>query len=59
VKVTGPRFWQGLLLAEEQLRQTATAHGVSASAWREQLFERWRRISAQEKEFAENKETEE
>lgn len=59
VKVTGPRFWQGLLLAEEQLRQTATAHGVGAGAWRERLFERWRRISAREMEFAENKETEE
>ncbi|MBI5085185.1 MAG: N-acetylmuramoyl-L-alanine amidase [Acidobacteria bacterium] len=44
VNVTGQPFWKGLLLGEEQLRQDATAQGMSVSAYRQTLAERYRRI---------------
>lgn len=34
VKSTGVRLWKGLVLAEEQLRQDAAAHGVPLAAYR-------------------------
>ncbi|MBI5281882.1 MAG: N-acetylmuramoyl-L-alanine amidase [Candidatus Solibacter usitatus] len=44
VNVTGQPFWKGLLLGEEQLRQDATAQGMSVTAYRQALAERYRRI---------------
>jgi hypothetical protein len=34
VKSTGVRLWKGLVLAEEQLRQDATAHGMPLTTYR-------------------------
>ncbi|MBI4891155.1 MAG: N-acetylmuramoyl-L-alanine amidase [Acidobacteria bacterium] len=44
VKVTGEPFWRGLVLGEEQLRQNATAHGLSLEAYRGLLEKRYRQI---------------
>ena len=44
VHVTGERYWKGLLLGEEQLRQDATAHGRQVTAWRKQLQGRYKNV---------------
>ncbi|HEY3442646.1 MAG TPA: peptidoglycan recognition family protein [Paludibaculum sp.] len=44
VRVTGEQFWKGLALGEEQLRQNATAHGMSVPQYREALFKRYRKV---------------
>ena len=44
VHVTGERYWKGLLLGEEQLRQDATANGKGVNAWRKQLQGRYRNV---------------
>lgn len=44
VNMTGEPFWKGLLLGEEQLRQNATAHGMSVAAYRNRLEARYRQI---------------
>lgn len=44
VKVTGEQFWKGLALGEEQLRQGATAHGVSVPVYRQALWKRYRQV---------------
>lgn len=50
VNVTGERYWKGLLLGEEQLRQDATAHGLPGTAWRKQLAARYKVVAASMKE---------
>lgn len=42
VNVTGEPFWKGLVLGEELLRQNATAHGMSVTAYRSALEKRFR-----------------
>jgi hypothetical protein len=44
VNSTGASYWKGLLLAEDQLRQNATAHGMSVPQWRSRLQSRYRAI---------------
>jgi hypothetical protein len=44
VNATGASYWKGLLLAEDQLRQNATAHGMSVAQWRSGLQSRYRAI---------------
>ena len=44
VKVTGEPFWRGLELGEEQLRQNATAHGMSVPLYRQFLIKRYRQV---------------
>jgi hypothetical protein len=46
VNVTGERFWKGLLLGEELLRQNATAQGMSVAAYRGELEKRYRALAA-------------
>lgn len=46
VNLTGERFWKGLLLGEEMLRQNATAHGMSVAAYRGELEKRYRTLIA-------------
>jgi hypothetical protein len=45
VKSTGGRMWQGLALAEEQLRQNAAAQGLSIPKHRSALAHRYREIA--------------
>lgn len=45
VRVTGEQFWKGLTLGEEQLRQNATAHGMSVPLYRQALLKRYRQVS--------------
>jgi hypothetical protein len=44
VESTGAGYWAGLLLAEEQLRQNATAHGLTTTQWRALLQTRYRAL---------------
>lgn len=44
VRVTGEPFWRGLALGEEQLRQNATAQGLSVPLYRRALVERYRKV---------------
>jgi len=44
VNSTGAAYWRGLLLAEDQLRQNATAHGMPVAQWRSGLQSRYRAI---------------
>ncbi|MFN3326843.1 MAG: N-acetylmuramoyl-L-alanine amidase [Bryobacteraceae bacterium] len=44
VKLTGARLWKGLLLGEEQLRQEATARGLTVYAHRAKLQRKYRQI---------------
>jgi hypothetical protein len=44
VHVTGARYWKGLLLGEQQMRQAASSHGLTPEAWRGVLSKRYRRI---------------
>lgn len=53
VQVTGQAFWRGLLLGEDQLRQNATAHGLSVSAYRKELEKRYRQVLSRIKTNAE------
>lgn len=53
VQVTGQAFWRGLLLGEDQLRQNATAHGLSVFAYRKELEKRYRQVLSQIKTKAE------
>lgn len=46
INSTGIRLWQGLTLAEEQLRQEATAHGVAAAQYRKSLQRKFKTILA-------------
>jgi hypothetical protein len=46
VNSTGSRLWQGLLLAEEQLRQEATAHGMTVAQYRKALQKKYQKILA-------------
>jgi hypothetical protein len=46
INATGSRMWEGLMLAEEQLRQEATAHGMAASQYRKTLQRRYQKILA-------------
>jgi hypothetical protein len=50
VNVTGERYWKGLLLGDEQVRQDATAHGLTVAAWRKQLGARYLLVAASMKE---------
>lgn len=43
-ETAGNGYRQGLLLAEEQLRQNATAHGLTPAQWRARLQNRYRGI---------------
>lgn len=43
-ETAGNGYRQGLLLAEEQLRQNATAHGLTPAQWRARLQDRYRGI---------------
>lgn len=56
VNATGSRLWQGLLLAEEQLRQEATAHGMTVAAYRKALQKKYQRILAALEKQGANKE---
>ncbi|WP_321475831.1 peptidoglycan recognition family protein [uncultured Paludibaculum sp.] len=53
VEVTGQAFWRGLLLGEDQLRQNATAHGLSVAAYRKELEKRYRQVLSEMKTKAE------
>lgn len=53
VKVTGAAYWKGLVLGEEQLRQSATAHGMTVTEWRQRLKSRYRQILTTLKERTE------
>lgn len=44
IQTTGASYWRGLVLAEDQLRQNATAHGVPVARWRQDLHQRYRAI---------------
>lgn len=44
IQTTGASYWRGLVLAEDQLRQNATAHGVPVARWRKDLHQRYRAI---------------
>ena len=44
VRVTGEPFWKGLALGEDQLRQNATAHGMSVPLYRQTLIKRYRKV---------------
>jgi len=46
VNSTGSRLWHGLMLAEEQLRQEATSHGVAVAEYRKTLRLRYQTILA-------------
>lgn len=46
VNSTGLRLWHGLMLAEEQLRQEATSHGVAVAQYRKTLQRRYQTILA-------------
>ena len=46
VNSTGSRLWHGLMLAEEQLRQEATSHGVAVAQYRKTLQRRYQTILA-------------
>ena len=46
VRASGAPYWKGLLLAEDQLRQNATARGVPLAAWRSEMQRRWRGVAA-------------
>ena len=50
ITATGERYWKGLLLGEEQLRQDATAHGLTAGEWRRRLNARYRTVQSEIKE---------
>jgi hypothetical protein len=47
VNVTGQPYWRGLTLAEETLRQHATANGQPVAAYRDALARRYKRILEQ------------
>jgi len=53
IRATGATYWRGLVLGEESLRQGATAHGLSISAWRQLLKARYRQALATMKEMTE------
>jgi hypothetical protein len=44
LNVTGEAYWKGLVLGEEQLRQNATANGLSVPMYRQALEKRYRRV---------------
>lgn len=44
VETTGAAYWKGLVLAEDQLRQNATARGVAVARWRQELHQRYREV---------------
>lgn len=44
METAGEAYRRGILLGEEQLRQNATAHGVSVARWRKDLHTRYRAI---------------
>ncbi len=46
IKSTGARLWKGLLLAEEQLRQEATARGLAVTQHRANLQRRYQQTIA-------------
>jgi hypothetical protein len=46
VKLTGDHVWQGLLLAEDQMRRQAFAAGQSPSKYKASLQQRYRQITA-------------
>lgn len=46
VNVTGPRFWKGLLLGDDQLRQDAAAQRMHPAQYRAALQERYRKMMA-------------
>lgn len=54
MKVTGERYWKGLVLGDEQLRQDASAHGQGVAAYRKQLHEKFRQLVKSLKERMED-----
>ncbi len=46
LEVTGPRFWKGLLLGDELLRQDAAAVGLGPGEYRNQLQGKYRKMVA-------------
>lgn len=52
VHATGTRLWQGLTLADDQIRMQAAAHGVPAPAYRTMLQKQYKEILAALKALA-------
>ena len=49
INATGTRIWQGLILAEEQVRAQALGQGLSVTKYRKVLHQKYKEILAAEK----------
>lgn len=46
-KAMSGKLWPGILVAEDDIRQQAAAHGLAPSQWKQKLQQRFRRIAEQ------------